>query len=361
MAQEPTQPGTSTEDTSSSTLRRTRRPTRRSFNTSTTSSVSGQNATMRRTSSVSDIPIPITYTPTTHRISKAKKGKRVHACEFPGCNKVFTRAEHRRRHELNHNPEASFPCSHEGCRKAFHRPDLLARHMERHQLDVPTDEHASRRWRQASVTSDPPNVVIPALVDASTGSFPATSAPSSSSMSINSIVVRPDLAGDFSLPWNGTEMPLPPRAHTFPGYMGDAPTDDSPLYSSPETCASPLSDVPSFQLPTYPTPRPSAPTSLMEQYPKSSVFNMDLTGSPLPIPSTLRDWDPLETNMPAPNVIPISLDADILQLQSTSTLQCQYPSLTWMGMSGGFPCDDNLLLPPPESFQGTTGWRSWTL
>ena len=30
----------------------------------------------------------ITYTPTTHRISKAKKGKKVHACEYPGCNKV---------------------------------------------------------------------------------------------------------------------------------------------------------------------------------------------------------------------------------------------------------------------------------
>ena len=30
----------------------------------------------------------ITYTPTTHRISKAKKGKKVHACEFPGCEKV---------------------------------------------------------------------------------------------------------------------------------------------------------------------------------------------------------------------------------------------------------------------------------
>ena len=30
----------------------------------------------------------ITYTPTTHRISKAKKGKKVHACEYPGCHKV---------------------------------------------------------------------------------------------------------------------------------------------------------------------------------------------------------------------------------------------------------------------------------
>ena len=30
----------------------------------------------------------VTYTPTTHRISKAKKGKKVHACEFPGCTKA---------------------------------------------------------------------------------------------------------------------------------------------------------------------------------------------------------------------------------------------------------------------------------
>ncbi|KAL8775493.1 MAG: hypothetical protein Q9194_003712 [Teloschistes cf. exilis] len=41
----------------------------------------------------------VTYTPTTHRISKAKKGKKVHVCEHPGCGKVFTRAEHRK-HEM---------------------------------------------------------------------------------------------------------------------------------------------------------------------------------------------------------------------------------------------------------------------
>lgn len=30
----------------------------------------------------------VSYTPTTHRISKAKKGKKVHVCEYPGCGKV---------------------------------------------------------------------------------------------------------------------------------------------------------------------------------------------------------------------------------------------------------------------------------
>lgn len=52
--------------------------------------------TMARPIAKTEITFPITFTPTTHRISKAKKGKRVHACEFPGCSKVFTRAEHRR-------------------------------------------------------------------------------------------------------------------------------------------------------------------------------------------------------------------------------------------------------------------------
>lgn len=52
-----------------------------------------------RTSSTAPIILPtdeVTYTPTTHRISKAKKGKKVHACGFPGCPKIFTRAEHRK-------------------------------------------------------------------------------------------------------------------------------------------------------------------------------------------------------------------------------------------------------------------------
>lgn len=37
---------------------------------------------------MNDLAGEITYTPTTHRISKAKKGKKVHACEYPGCTKV---------------------------------------------------------------------------------------------------------------------------------------------------------------------------------------------------------------------------------------------------------------------------------
>ena len=45
------------------------------------------SASSMRHSSIA-LEAPLTYTPTTHRVSKAKKGKRVHACEYPGCNKV---------------------------------------------------------------------------------------------------------------------------------------------------------------------------------------------------------------------------------------------------------------------------------
>jgi hypothetical protein len=41
-----------------------------------------------RPSPKADATMPVTYTPTTHRISKAKKGKRVHACQHDGCDKV---------------------------------------------------------------------------------------------------------------------------------------------------------------------------------------------------------------------------------------------------------------------------------
>ncbi|KAF6218569.1 hypothetical protein HO133_005919 [Letharia lupina] len=95
----------------------------------------------------------ITYTPTTHRISKAKKGKKVHACEYPGCSKIFTRAEHRKRHEANHNTQPAFQCTLEGCRKPFQRADLLARHMER-QHNIPAEISAFRSPYSQRSTSE---------------------------------------------------------------------------------------------------------------------------------------------------------------------------------------------------------------
>ncbi|KAJ5670290.1 uncharacterized protein N7477_005653 [Penicillium maclennaniae] len=54
-----------------------------------------------------------------------------HACLYPACGKRFTRAEHLRRHALNHEQSRNgFTC--ERCAVHFQRHDLLARHMMRH-------------------------------------------------------------------------------------------------------------------------------------------------------------------------------------------------------------------------------------
>ncbi|KAJ6102522.1 hypothetical protein N7486_004949 [Penicillium sp. IBT 16267x] len=87
------------------------------------------------------------------KMSKAKKGKRVHACEFAGCFKVFTRAEHRRRHELSHRSKKTYTCNYEGCTKAFHRADYLAQHMARHDPEVPAKSPSMRSNSTSSAVS----------------------------------------------------------------------------------------------------------------------------------------------------------------------------------------------------------------
>ena len=47
-------------------------------------------------------------------------------CDYEGCGKSFTRAEHLQRHALNHTTGGQ-TCS--VCRAHFKRPDLLSRQM----------------------------------------------------------------------------------------------------------------------------------------------------------------------------------------------------------------------------------------
>ncbi|CRG87926.1 putative transporter C1039,04 [Talaromyces islandicus] len=67
----------------------------------------------------------------TFRTEYAPNPMKNNTCEYPGCGKSFTRAEHLRRHALNHEqPHNGFTC--DRCSVHFLRPDLLARHMMRH-------------------------------------------------------------------------------------------------------------------------------------------------------------------------------------------------------------------------------------
>ncbi|KIW69359.1 hypothetical protein PV04_05240 [Phialophora macrospora] len=276
-----------------------------------------ESSSTMRTSSISLDAAP-SCTP-TGRISKAKKGKRVHACEFPGCGKVFTRAEHRRRHELNHNPEALFPCTRPGCRKAFHRMDLLQRHQERHDLESAVESASGHLnpMAQIAVTSEASSVMSAPVMSSPQGD---RSAPRSSSggLSIGSLV-HPQQDYRYSLGTPAFNGFARQSMHYVPGFTS---SDDSIFYT-PESSQSPVSEY----YGRYPH-RQSISSS-------SSVAAFDPNGaSPLINGNMPNPWAP---SSGPPSNFPSTMLDDGSYLP---TLPFQYPSPTWME-SNGLSYDEN--------------------
>ncbi|KAL4797217.1 C2H2 finger domain protein [Aspergillus venezuelensis] len=296
---------------------------------------------MPRTTAPSEIPLPITYTPTTHRISKAKKGKRVHACEFPGCPKVFTRAEHKRRHELNHNPEALYRCTQTGCKKSFHRPDLLARHMERHELEAQMD--TSARWeRHPSARSSVDYIPRYAMASPIPAQYMAMPQP----QPVCKPAIHPDLAID-GLIWNTMEMPSEHQTHIIPAPRIQESVEDTRFYT-PEACSSPSSDGTTYSVPSYSGSVSSTSPALVDSYP-DPIFDSELSASPGPMNATLDGWDRAETVAPA-SMVPMSIPDSLI-----------HPALHYQSQSWPMPqqinYNENLL--PPVSYESKT--TSWSL
>ncbi|KAM3556589.1 hypothetical protein ARSEF4850_005453 [Beauveria asiatica] len=71
--------------------------------------------------------------PAKKRKRKSRKGlEKRFTCEIDACGKVYSRAEHLQRHQLNHNSPQTFCCEYPNCSRTFVRPDLLKRHLDRH-------------------------------------------------------------------------------------------------------------------------------------------------------------------------------------------------------------------------------------
>ncbi|OAR00580.1 hypothetical protein LLEC1_00348 [Akanthomyces lecanii] len=71
--------------------------------------------------------------PSKKRKRKSRKGlEKRFTCEIDACGKVYSRAEHLHRHQLNHNSPQTFRCEFPNCSRTFVRPDLLKRHLDRH-------------------------------------------------------------------------------------------------------------------------------------------------------------------------------------------------------------------------------------
>ncbi|KAI3318789.1 zinc finger protein zas1 [Xylariaceae sp. AK1471] len=65
------------------------------------------------------------------------------ACDWPDCDKVYSRHEHLQRHQLNHEPRQIYKCDVPDCNQIFVRQDLLMRHKKRHSTSYVPRNRAS--------------------------------------------------------------------------------------------------------------------------------------------------------------------------------------------------------------------------
>lgn len=236
---------------------------------------------------------------------------------------VLTDRDCCRRHEANHNAEPAFQCCIEDCRKPFQRSDLLARHMERQWVshrdpqpnanedrhNMPAEASLARSSRSQRSASEPSiadsNPSSSGMVPATMGQPPPLRGQAmpqtAGTMSIGSII-EPSMRNDYShhgrISNDLSHLPVGVGPRTLPADLiyGISAAAESPLYSSDNSCYSPMSDYlkPQAHGQSY---LPPDAVSQAQTSPLESNYQPQLITSPLPTASAYPVWEQFDSSI----------------------------------------------------------------
>ncbi|KAI0467952.1 fungal-specific transcription factor domain-containing protein [Xylaria cf. heliscus] len=168
------------------------------------------------------------------------------ACDWPTCDKIYSRHEHLQRHQLNHEPKQIYKCDVPDCNQMFVRQDLLLRHKKRHSTSyVPRNRASSFSVTAKDSSSDGNSVSSPGVTSNGPSAPVPTLAPAPASQQLGP-ALRP-----MSLP-----QPAPPTpASVFQRQPASMPRNASVLLSPNSTMDSQPTPTSSMvHTPTWPRP-----------------------------------------------------------------------------------------------------------